>query len=208
MELTVPGGRTAPSPDVLVYGNQLARPDVITRDGIRATSIARTLLDLCATLSEPAAEAALDDALRRRITTVARLDEWINERAAHGRRGLRLFRRLLELRDTSAPLESPLETRFFRFLRKHGLPLPVPQFEIATGGSYARVDFAYPHARLAVEIDGYAYHSGRREWEHDLNRRNRLTLVGWRIIHVTARRLSGDPVALADEIQTALVLST
>jgi very-short-patch-repair endonuclease len=68
--------------------------------------------------------------------------------------------------------------------------LPIPQYGIRERGRLlARVDFAYPDIRLAIEVDGYRWHSGRAGWEHDLERRNKLTAIGWRVIHVTSSDL-------------------
>jgi very-short-patch-repair endonuclease len=62
----------------------------------------------------------------------------------------------------------------------------------------ARVDLAYPDLRIAVEYDSGRWHSGRRRRESDLERRNRLTAVGWRVVHVTASQLAaGAPTAIA-----------
>jgi very-short-patch-repair endonuclease len=53
------------------------------------------------------------------------------------------------------------------------------------GGWSARVDFAYPSVHVAIEADGYRWHSGRLKWEHDLERRNSLTALGWGVVHIT-----------------------
>ena len=68
----------------------------------------------------------------------------------------------------------------------------------------ARVDYAYPEARLAIEADGYRWHSGRVRWEQDRARLNELTLLGWRIIHVTWSELIRNPEAVVARIRTAL----
>jgi hypothetical protein len=60
-----------------------------TVNGQRVTSIERTLLDLAATEPQSAVEAALDDALRRKLTTVDKLTRFI-ERTG-GTRGIRLW---------------------------------------------------------------------------------------------------------------------
>ena len=58
--------------------------------------------------------------------------------------------------------DSPLETRFLQLLRRSRLPAPRRQYEIHDEGTFiARVDFAYPEIRLAVEVDGYRFHSSR-----------------------------------------------
>src|SRR5215207_7409592 len=79
--------------------------------------------------------------------------------------------------------ESVLETRFLQLLRTAGLPEPAPQFEIGLGdGAAARVDFAYPKRRIAIELDGAAYHSGEVAERRDRRRDNRLGAIGWRVL--------------------------
>lgn len=79
-------------------------------------------------------------------------------------------------------------------MRRAGLPEPVRQHTIYDRGRFvARVDFAYPHAKLAIEADGYRYHSGRARFESDRARLNALTALGWRVIHVTWAQLHDEP---------------
>jgi len=66
------------------------------------------------------------------------------------------------------------------------------------------VDFAFPEARVAIEADGYRWHSGRARWERDLARRNSLTALGWRIVHVTWADLTQDPATLIARIKTVI----
>ena len=69
---------------------------------------------------------------------------------------------------------------------------------------FARLDFAYPGQRVAIEVDGARHHSGRAAWERDLRRRSRLTAMGWRIIHVTAADLRERAESKAGKIREAL----
>lgn len=48
-----------------------------------------------------------------------------------------------------------------------------------------RIDLALPHHKVAIEVDGYRWHSGRRAWRRDLERRNELTALGWTVLHAT-----------------------
>lgn len=68
----------------------------------------------------------------------------------------------------------------------------------------ARVDFAYPVARLAIEADGYRYHSGEGAWRRDLARRNALAAQGWRVVHMTWDALEGRAAEVLSEIRRAL----
>jgi len=67
-----------------------------------------------------------------------------------------------------------------------GFPPPVAQFRIFDReGFIARVDFAYPEPRLAIEYDGL-WHAEPGQFEKDRGRLNRLSAAGWRVIFVTA----------------------
>jgi very-short-patch-repair endonuclease len=90
-------------------------------------------------------------------------------------------------------------------LRRAGFPPPTPQYDVrAQGRVLARVDFAYPEIRFAIEVDGYRWHSGRARWEHDLRRRNALTTRGWRVIHVTSSDLANRPQHIIRMIANAM----
>ena len=90
------------------------------------------------------------------------------------------------------PIESPLERRFLKLVRAAGLPEPTAQHEIyAEDKLVARVDFAYPELRLGIEVDGYQWHSGRRRWARDLVRRNELTTLRWKVLHITFEDVAG-----------------
>ncbi len=102
-------------------------------------------------------------------------------------RGSRLAREVAELADGLA--ESPQETRVRLLVRRGGLPAPVAQHRVFDeDGFVARVDFAYPAMRLAIEYDG-AWHGAPGQLARDRRRLNRLTAAGWRVLFVTAEDL-------------------
>ncbi|MEX2557427.1 MAG: type IV toxin-antitoxin system AbiEi family antitoxin domain-containing protein [Actinomycetota bacterium] len=204
LEITVPRGRRPRLSHVRVHHLALPAVDLTVVDAIPVTTPVRTLLDLAAVLPTDGVEEALDDALRRGLVTVRRL-RWRLEEL--GRRpGVTTMRRLIETR--SHPAETPesiLETRFLRLLRRRGLPEPIAQYRIRDGGRLvAIVDFAYPERMLAVEVDGYRWHSSRIRWQDDLRRRSELARLGWRVIHVTADDLKHRPEQTVALIARAL----
>jgi len=81
-----------------------------------------------------------------------------------------------------------------------GLPTPAIQPRI---GRY-RVDFAYPDARVAIEADGFRWHSSRQQFERDRARRNALTAMGWTVLHVTWEELSKRPGEVAAIVRATL----
>ena len=55
---------------------------------------------------------------------------------------------------------------------------------VSNGGRFvARVDFAWPGLKVAVEAVGRKYHVG--QWERDLARLDALREAGWVVIFVT-----------------------
>ncbi|MGZ4507751.1 MAG: endonuclease domain-containing protein [Blastococcus sp.] len=92
-------------------------------------------------------------------------------------------RRVAELADGTA--ESPQETRLRLLFHRTGLPAPVAQFRVFDDdGFVARVDFAYPELRIAIEYDGL-WHGERQAFLDDRGRLNRLADAGWIVVHVT-----------------------
>lgn len=183
-------------------------PDVdrTERNGIPVTTPARTLIDVAAVSPPLAVEEALDDALRRKLVSIPRLRWRLEELNARGRSGITVIRRLLDVRDGLGRVpESVFETRLLRAMHAAGLR-PVLQHEVrARGRLVAIIDFAFPDVKVAIEADGFRWHSGRARWDIDRARRNELTLLGWRIIHVTWTEFARDPESVIDSIRRALV---
>jgi len=206
LELSIPRGRRVRLPGLLVHqADALTPADVTITDAIPLTTATRTIVDLASVISTDILEEALDDALRRRLTSLSRLRWRLGQLEPRGRRGIGTLRGFVEARSGSAVTGSPLETRFIRLLRGARLPLPQCQCEIRDHGRLlARVDFAYPDIRLAIEVDGYRWHSGRVRWERDLARRNELTMRGWRVVHVTWSDLEERPEHVVQMIVAAL----
>ena len=207
IELSVPAGRRVRRAGILVHETKwLAPVDITVVDAIPVTTATRTLIDLAGVVSVEVLEEALDDALRRRLTSLPRLRWRLAELARAGRPGVIPLRALLAARGGASTVpESVLETRLLRVLRRAGLPIPACQYPVRDRGRIvAVVDFAYPDICLAIEVDGYRWHSGRARWERDLGRRNVLTGLGWRVIHVTSTDLQRRPDEMIGTITGAL----
>jgi very-short-patch-repair endonuclease len=165
----------------------LPSADVTAVDAIPVTTPARTLLDMAAVVSADLVEEALDDALRRKLVSLPRLRWRLTEIGRSGRPGVAVLRSLVDARGHATPVpQSVFETRLLRALKSAGLPEPVIQHEVRDRGRLVGVvDLAFPAARVAIEAEGYRWHAGRLRFERDLARRNSLTALGWRVIHVT-----------------------
>lgn len=206
VEISTPGTRQSPGRELIVHRVNLFPPSDLTRiSGIPTTNATRTLLDLGAVVDHNLVEIALESALRRGLTSLPRL-RWVLAQVGPGFRGAGVLRKLVTARSPNEPpSESALEVRFFNLLRRSRLPLPIKQFEVRVNGRVlARVDFAYPELLLAIEIDGYQFHSGRTAWHEDRVRRNSLTSLGWRVLHVTWHDLIRRSHEIVAEIRRSL----
>ncbi len=181
-------------------------PDRAVIDGLAVTSLARTVVDLAGELRPMALEIALDSALRNgrvaRLTVLWRA----NAVAKRGRKGARLLRALLaERQGLGATSASALETRMRRLTINSGLTPLVSQHRVHDLGKHvARPDFAYPDLKIAVEVDGYKFHAGRRSWAHDKRKRAELVARGWIVIEVSWEDVTGDPDGVARLIRQAI----
>ena len=79
------------------------------------------------------------------------------------------------------------------------------QYVVRDGDRFvARVDFAYPDERVAIEADGYRYHDDRRTFDDERARGNDLEALGWRVLRVTSEHLERHRESVAEWIRRAL----
>jgi very-short-patch-repair endonuclease len=95
---------------------------------------------------------------------------------------------------------SAAEERLVGLVRAAGIPRPDHNVRV---GPY-ELDVVWQGARLAVEIDGFAYHSSRAAFERDRRRDAELAAAGWNVIRVTWRQLLDEPEAVVARLAAAL----
>lgn len=194
---------------IRVHRCLLPAEDIDYLGPFRITSPTRTLIDLAGVLDADRLEDCLEEALLRRMVELPLLESRLNQIGSRGRMGAKSFRRLLALRNPQmAPTDTKFETLLHRVLRKAGLPNPERQFKIFEGTDFVtRVDFAYPRERVAIPADSYEWHSRRRQWERDIDQRNRLMRMGWKIRPTTWTELNRRPDEFTRDIATLLSIS-
>jgi hypothetical protein len=103
-------------------------------------------------------------------------------------------------------VDSPMESRLRMLLVLAGLPEPVVNFSLRdeNGDVLARFDLSYPDMRLAVEYDGRHHVDVERTWEEDIERREFLDGIEWRVIKVTARGVYVEPWRTIQRVADAL----
>jgi hypothetical protein len=197
--LLPPGERWRPGPGVTVRAAALGQGVVLGRDGLARTDPVRSAVDLIRRGTLDDGVVLLDRLVAAGLVALAPVRQ---AAAALPRcRGSKLARDVAALADGLA--ESPPETRLRLLIQRAGLPAPSAQHRVfGEDGFIARVDFAYPDQRLAIEYDGL-WHGEAGQLGKDRRRQNRLSAAGWRILFVTAADMH-DPEALIDRIIDAL----
>ncbi len=206
IELSLRTGKT--HPDVL--SRRISLSDQLPRrpiDGMWATTIERALLDASASHEAIAVGKAMDDALRRRLTSVPKLRGEAEAFRGRGKRGLAAFRRLVQTRDPDdAKVRSEMETRMLRILRQIPSHRFIPDHAVEADHKRFKFDFAVPEVRLAVECHSQRWH-GPSRLNSDMARHRKLTLDGWTILYFTWDDVVFRPQEVEAEIRTALASS-
>ena len=174
-EVLVPT-RQRPQPGLRVHRDRVEPGELVWAGGCRMTGALRTAWDLARWRSLVDGVVAVDALARTGgFSPAALLDPRTGYPAA---RGCRRLPAVVELADPRA--ESPMETRVRVRLILAGLPAPEVQFRVVDeyGFVLARVDLAYPEAKLAIEYDG-AVHFTPAQARRDRQRDAELASLGW-----------------------------
>lgn len=199
IEVTVPRSMKAPALDAVKVhrATRLTSADRALFENLPVTTVARTMVDLASRLDDVAIARLVDDAILRGIVQLPVLRSTIVRLARKGCAGPARVERALRPW-LLGRLESHAEAEVLRRLLVWHLPPPLPQYQVALGGGLvARVDFAWPAHRLALEVDGFSAHDGPRKFVADRQRWNRLRAAGWDVVQVTIRELREDPSAVS-----------
>ncbi|HEX8510522.1 MAG TPA: DUF559 domain-containing protein [Propionibacteriaceae bacterium] len=122
---------------------------------------------------------------------------WRGRNARRARRAARLVR---------VGVDSAMETRLRLLIVLSGLPEPEVNIIIRDDqGNWAlRFDMCYPDLRLIVEYDGRQHAESEEQWGRDIDRREQLDRMGWRLLVVRANGIYGHPEQTLRKVQQAL----
>ena len=151
-------------------------------EGLSITTPVRTWLDCAPWLRRSDLVAMGDAILHRQLGTPGEFQHLLTW--GYRRRGMAAVRLAVPILDGGA--ESPAESWVRVLLLDDGLPAPVCNLDIHVEGQWiARVDMAWPRARVIVEYDGSG-HLDERQRRRDAERLNALQAAGWLVIVLTA----------------------
>ena len=154
---------------------------VVHLRGLPVTSRSETVLDCLGALTFGRALTLADRAMQQGWLSEADIHRRLREFS--GRWGNRQIRRIADQLSHGVDAES--ERRLHALLRAAHLTSWVPQYRVATRAGTFLVDVAFPNRRLAIEVDGYAYHSDDVAFQRDRTRQNALIAAGWQVLRFT-----------------------
>jgi hypothetical protein len=203
------------SSGVVVHRTTLPLP-ATTVDGLAVAHLTRSLVDAWswahsprrnahATGDVPLVRQAVIEAVRDRGVSIAGIRAESAAQSVHG--GRVDLHRLLDL--LAGGCESELEIWGVRHVLPGPPDLPrwVQQYRIRLEtGRWIELDAAYPEARVAVELDGAAFHGSRSARERDLRRDSALAVLGWVVLRFSYARLIADPEGCRREIEAVVRL--
>jgi very-short-patch-repair endonuclease len=195
VEITVPvHRRPRAGPGLRVRRRELAASDRVGVRGLWLTDLPLTVLEAAVALGADG-PTLLDRALQRRVGFAALHRAHCRNLGRHGATAAGGL--LTAAADRAA---SAAERRLIAVLRAAGLTGWRPNHRF--GGH--ELDLAFIDHRVAVEVDGWAWHHDARTFGLDRRRQNSLVLAGWTVLRFTWQDLTVRPDEVVAEIRVAL----
>lgn len=148
-------------------------------------------------MAQPHGSVFLDRALQRHVRFPAVYRAYCRNL---GRHGSSVAGRLLVAAADRA--DSAAERLLVRLLRDAG----VSGWVLGHPFGPWRIDLAFPLQKVAVEVDGWAWHVDAERFRNDRRKQNALVRAGWDPLRFTWHDLDGRPRAVLDEIRETLLL--
>ena len=166
-------------------------------DGLVVTTRPRTVVDCLLLLPEMDGRTLLDRALQQRWLT---LDELVLRTQLHAsRHGAPKLRKHVTV--ASYGVRSEAERLLRRLLLSAGITGWRADYPLAGVGV---LDFAFPDVRLAIEVDGRAWHSAGDRFQRDRTRQNLAVAAGWTVLRFTWEDLTRRPDEVIATIRSTL----
>jgi very-short-patch-repair endonuclease len=194
VDLTVPASaKPKPQPGVRIRRRDLFRADVVWRSAIQVAAPPLAALETAVAL--PDGSVFLDRALQKHVPFAAVYRAFCRNM---GRSGSSAAGRLLVAAADRA--DSAAERLLVRLLREAGVGGWVLGHPL---GPY-RIDLAFPAQRVAIEVDGWAYHVDPERFRNDRRKGNFITRSGWDLLRFTWHGLHTQPAESIREISETL----
>ena len=182
---------------VIVARREVPPEDQSGYGGIGVTCLALTVLQAAVEMG-PAGPTFLDRALQRVGYAAVRAAHYRNL-GCHG--SMQAGRLLIAAADGAAAASERLLVRHLKAAAIRGWRL---NHEIWIDGEKIVIDLAFVEERVAVEVDGWAWHHTPERFQRDRTRQNALTRSGWSVLRFTWFDLTQRPAQVIAEIRAAV----
>lgn len=172
-----------------VRRRNLSPADIVERGWLRVTAPALTVLE--AAVRPRGGPAIMDSALQRQLGLPQLQRTHLRNK---GRYGSAAADRLLTAASSGA--RSHAERLLIQLLEQARISGWQANYPVA---GY-RVDIAFPLQKVAVELDGWAFHSNPEAFQTDRLRQNQIALNGWQVLRFTWLDLTETPNRVVAQI--------
>ncbi len=168
---------------------------------VRVASPGRAIMDGAAVLGRDSLRRLLIDGRQRDLLSVQEVVDRIA--ATPQLPGAR--RLLLACEDVlGSGADSPLVTEVEGWLHREGLRFDVPPRTVRTPSRVLHPDITLAGLPVALEVDGFGYHSQRAALDLDQRKHNAYLLAGWIVLRVGWDRLRSDASGFLAELRAAV----
>jgi len=165
---------------------------------IPTTTPERAFVDCCGVLDEKTLGLAGDDALRRKLMSIAKLVRCFEQCPPSGRRKSAPMIPFLAARVKGYdPGGSQPELDLRRDIERAGYDPPVLGFKVIAEGFTHYIDLAWPATKHGLEYQGEEIHGNPSALHRDAARTGRLQRAGWTIYPVTKYTTMNEILAVA-----------
>ena len=194
VDLTVPSkAKPRPRAGVRLRRRDLGDDDVLALRGVRVVGAGLAALETAVAL--PDGSAFLDRALQRHVSFEDVYAAYCRNLGSSGSAGM--YRLLAAAADRA---DSVAERVFIRLLRAAG----IQGWVLGERCGPYQIDVAFPQAKVAIEIDGWAWHVDQDRFVNDRRKGNALVRAGWVVLRFTWHDLTGRPHSVVAQIVAAL----
>lgn len=164
-------------------------------------SVADAVIDMIRFLPPNRSRSLAYRAVQLRVLTLAYLDQKLQRLARlSGVRQLRAARAELGL-----GIRSEGERMLVKHLKSAELVGWIANYRVTVGARHYELDVVFPDLRIALEVDGYAYHSSRDQFVQDKRRQNDLITAGWLVLRFSWRDLTEQPERVIADVRAGIV---
>ncbi len=197
IDITVPRRlHRRPQPGIVLRRRDLQRSDLISDRDVLVADRPFAALETAVALRD--GSVFLDRALQRHVRFPALYRSYCRNVGRHGSSAAgRLITAAADRADSAA------ERLLVKLLRDAGISGWILGYPF---GPY-RIDLAFPIQRVAIEVDGWAWHVDAERFRNDRRKGNAITRSGWDLLRFTWHGLDGEPTETIGEITETLALA-